>query len=56
VVGTTGAVYPAAALVHTARAAGARVVVVDPGPTEYDEVADVRIYGPAGDAVPAILA
>lgn len=56
VIGTTGAVYPAAAVVHTARAAGARVVVVDPGPTEYDEVADVRIREPAGSAVPRILA
>jgi len=56
VIGTTGAVYPAAGVVHTAKAAGAKVVVVDPGPTDYDEVADVRIRGPAGSAVPRILA
>ncbi|HTT69457.1 MAG TPA: NAD-dependent protein deacylase [Gemmatimonadales bacterium] len=56
VVGTTGAVYPAAAVVHTAKAAGARVVVVDPGPTEYDELADVRLYGPAGEILPRLLA
>jgi len=55
VIGTTGAVYPAAGVVHTARAAGARILVVDPGPTEYDEVSDVRIRETAGSAVPRIL-
>ena len=55
VVGTKGAVYPAAGVVHTAKAAGARVVVVDPGPTEYDQVADVRLFGPAGEILPQIL-
>ena len=56
VVGTTGAVYPAAAVVHEAKAAGARVVVVDPGPTEYDEIADVRLRAPAGEVVPLVVA
>jgi NAD-dependent deacetylase len=55
VIGTTGAVYPAAGVVHTARAAGAAVVVVDPGPTEYDDLADVRLVGPAGEIVPGIV-
>ena len=55
VIGTTGAVYPAAAVVHEAKAVGARVVVVDPGETEYDAVADVRLAGPAGQIVPQIL-
>lgn len=55
VVGTTGAVYPAAGLVHTAKAAGARVVVVDPGPTEYDGLADVRLVGQAGEILPQIV-
>ena len=55
VIGTTGAVYPAAGVVHTARAAGAAVVVVDPGPTEYDDLADVRLVGPAGEIVPSIV-
>lgn len=56
VIGTMGAVYPAAGVVHTAKAAGAAVVVVDPGQTEYDEIADVRLVGPAGDLVPRIVA
>ncbi len=56
VIGTTGAVHPAAGVVHTAKDAGARVVVVDPGATEYDGIADVRLYRPAGEIVPALLA
>jgi NAD-dependent deacetylase len=55
VIGTTGLVYPAAGVVHTAKAAGARVVVVDPGETEFDYLADVRLVGPAGGLVPQIL-
>jgi NAD-dependent deacetylase len=56
VIGTTGAVYPAAGVVHTAKDAGASVIVVDPGQTEYEEAADIRLVGPAGDLVPRILA
>jgi NAD-dependent deacetylase len=55
VIGTTGAVYPAAGVVHTAKAAGARVVIVDPGPTKFDAVADVRLAGTAGVVVPGLL-
>jgi NAD-dependent deacetylase len=56
VIGTTGAVYPAAGVVHTAKQAGAPVIVVDPGETEYEELANVRLVGPAGEVVPRILA
>jgi NAD-dependent deacetylase len=55
VVGTTGAVYPAAGVAHAAKAAGAPVVVVDPGPTELDGIADVRLTGAAGEVLPRIL-
>jgi NAD-dependent deacetylase len=55
VIGTTGAVYPAAAVVHTAKAAGAQVVVVDPGPTEYDGLADLKLVGQAGTIVPLLV-
>jgi len=55
VVGTAGAVYPAAALAHEARSAGASLIVVDPGSTEYDAAADVRINAPAGVALPLML-
>jgi len=56
VIGTTGAVYPAAGVVHTAKAAGARVVVLDPGATEYDGLADVKLVGQAGEVLPQLLA
>jgi NAD-dependent deacetylase len=56
VVGTAGVVQPAAALVDEAAGAGARVIVVDPGETAYDGVADVRLWGVAGEVVPALLA
>jgi len=55
VVGTTGAVYPAAAVAHEARSSGAPLIVVDPGPTEYDAVADTRVNAPAGAVLPLIL-
>jgi NAD-dependent protein deacetylase/lipoamidase len=55
VIGTTGAVYPAAAVVHAAKAAGARVVVVDPGPTAFDALADVRLAGAAATVVPLLV-
>jgi len=55
VIGTTGAVYPAAGVAHAAKASGASVVIVDPGPTELDGIADVRLRGAAGDIVPRIL-
>jgi NAD-dependent deacetylase len=56
VVGTAGAVQPAAALVDEASGAGARVIVVDPGETAYDGMADVRLWGTAGEVVPGLLA
>jgi len=55
VVGTAGAVHPAAALVDETRGAGGRVIVVDPGETAYDDVADVRLWGTAGEVVPGLL-
>jgi NAD-dependent deacetylase len=55
VIGTAGAVYPAAGIVHAAHAAGAAVIVVDPGATEYDALAEVRLRGPAGGIVPELV-
>jgi NAD-dependent deacetylase len=56
VVGTAGAVYPAAGVVHEAEAAGAAIVVVDPGETAFDEGAAVRFRAAAGTMLPALLA
>ncbi|WP_043331003.1 SIR2 family NAD-dependent protein deacylase [Curvibacter gracilis] len=55
VVGTAGAVYPAAGLVFTAREAGARVVVLNPQPTELDALADVLLRCPSAQGLPALL-
>ncbi|NUN61042.1 MAG: NAD-dependent deacylase [Burkholderiaceae bacterium] len=56
VVGTAGAVYPAAGLAQSARAAGARVVVVNTAPSELDDVAHVVLRGGAAQVLPALLA
>ena len=55
VVGTAGAVYPAAGLAHTARAAGAQVVIVNPNDSELDATAHLRLRGTASQLLPALL-
>lgn len=55
VVGTSGAVHPAAGLVHTARAAGADIVVVDPGETAFDAIAAVKLEGGAAAMLPRLF-
>lgn len=54
-VGSTLGVYPAAGLVPTAYRAGARVVIVNGEPTEYDSIADVFVRGPISEVLPAIV-
>ncbi|WP_419841951.1 SIR2 family NAD-dependent protein deacylase [Candidatus Poriferisodalis sp.] len=53
-VGTTLAVYPIAAVVPTARSAGARVVIVNAEPTEMDHLADQVLRGSISDILPYI--
>ncbi len=55
VVGTSATVYPAAGLIEIARAAGSRVVVVDPNPGVAGGQADLALAGAAGDVLPALL-
>ncbi len=55
VIGTSGAVYPAAGLAHEAVSSGAPLIVVDPGETAYDGMADVRLVGSADELVPEIV-
>jgi NAD-dependent deacetylase len=55
-VGSTLSVYPAASCVPLAAAAGARVAIVNAGPTEMDRVADAVVRGPISDVLPAIVA
>lgn len=54
-VGTSGTVWPAAELPHVAKRAGARVVEVNPEPSELTAVADVFLQGAAGKVLPALV-
>lgn len=54
-VGSTLSVYPAAGCVPTAVRAGARLVIVNGGPTEMDSLADAVLRGPIGMILPAIV-
>ncbi|MBL8305775.1 MAG: NAD-dependent deacylase [Rubrivivax sp.] len=56
VVGTSGAVWPAAGLAGQARAAGAKVVVLNPAPSELDGTAHLVLRGTAACTLPALLA
>ena len=55
VVGTSGAVWPAAGLAALARHSGAQVVIVNPAPSEIDEQAQVVLRGTAAQLLPALL-
>jgi NAD-dependent deacetylase len=55
-VGSTLQVYPIAAAVPRAKAVGARVVIVNAGPTGFDDIADAVIQQRIGDVLPAICA
>ena len=54
--GSTLQVYPVAGAVPRAKAAGARVVIVNAEPTQFDEMADAVIQQRIGDVLPAICA
>lgn len=54
-VGSTLSVYPAASCVPVAQSTGARVVIVNGGPTEMDPVADAVLRGPISELLPAIV-
>ncbi len=56
VVGTSGTVWPAAELPLVARRGGARVIEVNPEPSDVTPLADVFLQGPAGDVLPKLLA
>jgi len=55
VVGTSGAVWPAAGLAGLAREAGARVIIVNPAESEIDAVAHTVLRGTAATLLPALL-
>ena len=51
-VGTSGSVYPAAGMVHAARAAGVATMELNLEPSENADAFDEARYGPAGEVVP----
>ena len=53
-IGTTLQVYPIAGAVPLAKAAGARVVIINAEPTPFDEIADAVIRDPIGAVLPRI--
>jgi NAD-dependent deacetylase len=55
-VGSTLSVYPIAAVVPLAKRAGASIVILNGGPTEMDELADVVVHGAIGELLPRMLA
>ena len=55
VVGTSGAVWPAAGLAGRARRAGATVVIVNPHDSEIDAEANHVVRGTAATVLPAML-
>jgi NAD-dependent deacetylase len=54
-VGSSLAVFPAAGLVPTAHRGGAGIVIVNAEPTGFDDLADVVVRVPIGQALPAIV-
>ena len=54
-VGTSLQVYPIAGAVDIARAAGARLVIVNAQPTPFDDRADAVFNQPISETLPAIL-
>lgn len=54
-VGSTLGVFPAAGLVPTAVRHGAIVVIVNGGPTEMDDLADVMVQGSISECLPALV-
>ena len=54
-VGTTLGVYPIANVVPLAASVGATVVIVNGGPTEMDDLADIRLEGSISDILPSLV-
>src|SRR5437899_5161942 len=53
-VGTSLQVYPVAGAVPIAKAAGARIVIINAEPTPFDGQSDAVLRAPIGDVLPAV--
>jgi NAD-dependent deacetylase len=56
VLGTSGVVYPAAAIPQKAKESGAKLIEINPGESVYDDIVDVRIPEKSGRVLPTIVA
>ncbi|MDZ7675204.1 MAG: Sir2 family NAD-dependent protein deacetylase [Acidimicrobiales bacterium] len=54
-VGSTLGVYPIANVVPIAKSVGASVIIVNGGPTEMDDLADIRLEGSISELVPRLV-
>jgi len=54
-IGSTLQVYPIAAAVPAAKAAGARLIIVNAQPTAFDEFADATLAGSISEILPRLL-
>ena len=55
-VGSTLQVYPVAGMLPLAASKGARIVIVNAEPTQFDDIADVVLRGQISEILPAICA
>jgi NAD-dependent deacetylase len=56
VIGTSAVVYPAAGLVPYAKDGGARVIEINTDETQFTNLVDCVLRGPAGELLPRLLA
>ena len=54
-VGSTLSVYPAANLVPIAKQSGARIIIINGGPTDMDGIADAVLRGEISELLPSIV-
>jgi NAD-dependent deacetylase len=54
-VGTTLQVYPVAGVVPAAKSAGARLVIINAEPTQFDHIADAVLHKPIGETLPLLV-
>jgi NAD-dependent deacetylase len=55
-IGTSLQVYPIAAIVPAAKAAGASLIIVNAQPTPFDAMADATLSDPISEVLPALIA
>ncbi len=55
-VGSTLSVYPIANVIPIAKNAGARIIIINGGPTEMDAIADIVLRGSISELLPVLVA